>query len=57
MDDVRLLKIIRGNIPAGRRFLGRFKRRWSDLIFDLNRRNYLKHRRIRRKRACFWDGI
>ena len=34
IDDRRLVKISRGNIPAGRRSPGRLKRRWSDLIHD-----------------------
>ena len=32
MDAERLVKIPRDNIPAGRRFLGHPKRRWSDVI-------------------------
>jgi len=34
MDAERLVKISRDNIPIGRRFKGRPKRRWSDLIPD-----------------------
>ena len=34
MDAEILLKISRDNIPAGRRSLGRRKRRWSDVIPD-----------------------
>ena len=32
---LRLVKILRDNIPAGRRSPGRTKKRWSDLIPDL----------------------
>jgi hypothetical protein len=41
MDAVRLVKISRANIPAGRRALGRPKRRWSDFISGKNRQNHL----------------
>ena len=34
MDAVRLVKLLRDNISAGRRFPGRPKRRRSDLISD-----------------------
>ena len=34
MDAGRLLKISSDNIPAGRKYSGRPKRRWSDLIPD-----------------------
>ena len=34
MDAERLVKISRDNIPFGRRYPGRPKRRWSDLIVD-----------------------
>jgi hypothetical protein len=34
MDDERLVKISRDNIPSGRRFPRRQKRKWSDLIHD-----------------------
>ena len=47
MDAERLVKISRDNIPAVRRFPGRPKRRWSDLIPNLKRRNRLQQRRKR----------
>jgi hypothetical protein len=34
MDAERLVKISRDNIPAGIKYPGRPKRRWSDLILD-----------------------
>ena len=34
MDAERLVKIAKDNIPAGRRFPGCPKRRWSELILD-----------------------
>jgi hypothetical protein len=34
MDAVRLVKLLRDNISAGRRSPGLSKRRWSDLILD-----------------------
>jgi hypothetical protein len=44
----RLNKISRDNVPVGRS-PGCPKRRWSDLIIDLNRRNRLQRRRGRRR--------
>jgi hypothetical protein len=32
MDAERLVKISRDNIPAGRKYPGRPKKRWNDLI-------------------------
>ena len=42
MDDERLFKISRDNIYPGIRPPVRPKRRWSDLIVDLNRQNHLQ---------------
>ena len=38
MDAEKLVKISRDYVPAGRRFPGRPKRRWSDLNLDYGRR-------------------
>ena len=40
MDAERLVKISRDDIPDGRKYPGRPKRRWSDLILASNRRNH-----------------
>ena len=44
MDAERLIKISRDNIPAGIISPGCPKRRWSDLILDLKRRNRLQQK-------------
>ena len=49
MNAKRLVKILRHNLTAGRRFPGHRKRRWSDLIPDLNTRNHLQQTRRRRR--------
>ena len=53
MDAEKLVKITKSNIPAGRRFPRRPKRRWSELIPSENRRTAITMKN--NKYTAYWQ--